>query len=704
MKKLSLKTKEGCWRLLAIFLAVILLSSFAARMISSDAGEIKISRVTYDSRGATVDADLYYPAGTSDKDKLPAVLVAHGGGVAKGVVQGIAEELARRGFVVLNVDAYGAGLSEEPLYDDGGQGIESFDSRSTPAGMLDALNFLRTLNFVDQERIGMTGHSMGSRRTAFAAMLDCGYYTLNDIMINVLYEEFGQEFTVEEINLNADTLAEERLNEDQLSHYQTIREEREIDYNTMLKALCLIGSDAEKINLIQTVDVAGHEVQRNCQVNFGIVTGYWDFSYVDFVSRDTTKESWHTGSEDVTRDTWYIIDDNNATSTALGGFMDVSVLDNEQFQEAIDNRTTRVACYNYETHSKNFFSEQTTSDVVKYFEQTLGYNGGELGSSEADPVDSGSIVFIWREIFNFIAMIGMVCMLFPLAGILLKSRTFACCVGGLKPVPEGSFNKKRYWLFNLVTVIITFVVMYLTNNFFAPGMPWFRALPLFPSWWLTVLLLAMLAVGSAALLIVYWVLDRKTVGSVNLSNLNFKMKITSILKTIVIGIILLAAAYGSLMLIEYLFGQDYRLWMAAFTEMKVEYWGMIWKYAILMLPSFLIIGASTNYTVRKDIPEWLDTAITVIVNSLGVWILCLINFLVLKSGGALFSNFTSTYGFLLFVPVTVYITRKMYKVTNNIWAGAIVNSLLLAWCMCSTFGYHCDVFFGQTWISNFFNI
>ena len=119
MKKLSLKTKEGCWRLLAIFLAVILLSSFAARMISSDAGEIKISRVTYDSRGATVDADLYYPAGTSDKDKLPAVLVAHGGGVAKGVVQGIAEELARRGFVVLNVDAYGAGLSEEPLYDDG---------------------------------------------------------------------------------------------------------------------------------------------------------------------------------------------------------------------------------------------------------------------------------------------------------------------------------------------------------------------------------------------------------------------------------------------------------------------------------------------------------------------------------------------------------------------------------------------------------
>ena len=133
MKKLTLKSKEGAWKLLSIFIVAIILCGFIARMFSSSGGTIKISRVTYDSRGATANADLYYPAGVSDKDSLPAVLVAHGGGVSKGVVQGMAEELARRGYVVLNVDAYGSGLSEQPKYDEGGQGIDGKALMRRPA-------------------------------------------------------------------------------------------------------------------------------------------------------------------------------------------------------------------------------------------------------------------------------------------------------------------------------------------------------------------------------------------------------------------------------------------------------------------------------------------------------------------------------------------------------------------------------------------
>ena len=50
-----------------------------------------------------------------------------------------------------------------------------------------------------------------------------GYYTLNDILINVLYEEFGQKFTEDEITQDAVALAEERLNEAQLAHFNDIR-------------------------------------------------------------------------------------------------------------------------------------------------------------------------------------------------------------------------------------------------------------------------------------------------------------------------------------------------------------------------------------------------------------------------------------------------------------------------------------------------
>lgn len=704
MKKLTLKTKEGCWRLLIIFLALIVLFSCAARLVSSDAGKIKVSRVTFDSRGATVTADLFYPAGTTDEDKLPAVLVGHGAGVTRGIMKGIAEEIARRGYVVLNVDAYGYGMSEMPVNDDSGQDKDNFDSKLTPGGMLDALNFVRTLEFVDQTRIGMAGHSAGSRRTASAAMIDCGYLTLNDLLINVLYDDFGQEFTEEEIKMNADELAKDRLNDDQLSHYMDIKEETELWYNTRMKALCLIGSSAEKISLIQTVLVGGHEVQRNCQVNFGIVTGYWDFNYIEYPEWETTTEAWHTGSESVERETWYIIDDVNATSEKVGLINEASILTNDDFREAVDNRATRIACYHYESHSKNFFSAQTASDIVSYFEQTLGYNGGELGDSSATPLASDNIVFFWREAFNFAATLSMICFLFPLTALILKTNWFAGCQGSVKPLPAGSISKKRYWLFNGVTVILTFAAMYYVNSLFAPGLPTSAGLPLFSSWWLTVIFLAIMAVCSVILVLVYWRLDKATIGTTALENLNIKLKISSILKSILLSIILLMAAYGTLMLVEYMFGEDFRLWMMVFTEMKAELWALVWKFALMMFPSFLLIGAATNYTVRTDIPEWLDTLIAVVVNSLGVWLLCLVNYISYAGSNALFSNFTSSYGFIIFVPLTVYVTRKMYKVTNNIWIAAALNALLLSWSICSCTGYNTSLFPEQTWVGNFFNI
>lgn len=704
MKKLTLKTKEGCWRLLIIFLALIVLFSCAARLVSSDAGKIKVSRVTFDSRGATVTADLFYPAGTTDEDKLPAVLVGHGAGVTRGIMKGIAEEIARRGYVVLNVDAYGYGMSEMPVNDDSGQDKDNFDSKLTPGGMLDALNFVRTLEFVDQTRIGMAGHSAGSRRTASAAMLDCGYLTLNDLLINVLYDDFGQEFTEEEIKMNADELAKDRLNDDQLSHYMDIKEETELWYNTRMKALCLIGSSAEKISLIQTVLVGGHEVQRNCQVNFGIVTGYWDFNYIEYPEWETTTEAWHTGSESVERETWYIIDDVNATSEKVGLINEASILTNDDFREAVDNRATRIACYHYESHSKNFFSAQTASDIVSYFEQTLGYNGGELGDSSATPLASDNIVFFWREAFNFAATLSMICFLFPLTALILKTNWFAGCQGSVKPLPAGSISKKRYWLFNGVTVILTFAAMYYVNSLFAPGLPTSAGLPLFSSWWLTVIFLAIMAACSVILVLVYWRLDKATIGTTALENLNIKLKISSILKSILLSIILLMAAYGTLMLVEYMFGEDFRLWMMVFTEMKAELWALVWKFALMMFPSFLLIGAATNYTVRTDIPEWLDTLIAVVVNSLGVWLLCLVNYISYAGSNALFSNFTSSYGFIIFVPLTVYVTRKMYKVTNNIWIAAALNALLLSWSICSCTGYNTSLFPEQTWVGNFFNI
>ena len=76
----SLKTKEGCRRLFALCIVMILLFSFIGAIFSTNGFTVKLEHITIDARGATLNGELYYPEATSDKDSLPAVIVNHGGG------------------------------------------------------------------------------------------------------------------------------------------------------------------------------------------------------------------------------------------------------------------------------------------------------------------------------------------------------------------------------------------------------------------------------------------------------------------------------------------------------------------------------------------------------------------------------------------------------------------------------------------------
>jgi lipoprotein signal peptidase len=87
-------------------------------------------------------------------------------------------------------------------------------------------------------------------------------------------------------------------------------------------------------------------------------------------------------------------------------------------------------------------------------------------------------------------------------------------------------------------------------------------------------------------------------------------------------------------------------------------------------------------------PAPLDDLLTVVFNSLGVWICCIINTVIIYGGGAEFSRFTSTYGYLLSVPVIIFLTRMLYKKTKSIWIGAAISAMILAWHLATTIGYN----------------
>lgn len=699
-KKFTLATADGCKRWIAILLSLILLASFFAAMVSSNFGSIKIESIRIDARGAALVGDLYYPAGTSDEDSLPAIVVAHGAGVSKNNYRSFSEELARRGFVVFSVNGYGTGLSEFPRYDENDMGEEMYDAWTTPSGILDAVNFVRTLQFVDPERVGLAGHSQGSRRSGYASLLDCGYLTFNDIMINVLYEQFGQNITEAEIAQDADALAKAKLNAEELEMYEYIKAQKRDEVDTNILAVCIIGGTATNCGPMKAVSVAGHEVMRNCQINIGLIGGDFDGGIAAYRLDPANQALWHVEG-DIQLDTWYSIDDVANTSTVIGDFNATSILDSTELQDAIYNRSTRMITLNPETHSQNFLSTNTAAEVVHYFEQVFRYNGGELGDASASPIPATETRFLIREVLNGVAMLSMILLLVPVAALLLKTKFFESCVGK-NEVNLTDYGMKRFWACALVAAVASFAGIYYINTIFAPGLPTPQFWPLFPSWWLTLIYLGVVVVITVVELVVLNAMDKKKYGQSFIGCLNVKLGVVNVLKTVLLGCILLAIAYLTLIVILDLFNQDYRFWMMAFEQMKIEHWLYVWRFAILLFPLYVVAGMGLNYSCNEKIAAWKGLLVDVVANSIGVWGLSIATDLVLHQSGVSISNWTSSYGFIFFVPVTILVSKLMYKVTKSVWLGAAVNSLLIGWMMVCTIGYNSYV--AQAWFSNFFSI
>lgn len=704
---LSLNSAEGARRLLALLIIAILVFSFFAALVSSNGGAVKISHLKIDTRGAELDMDLYVPAGVSDSDSLPCVLLAHGRGAIKNVYRGIAEELSRRGFVVLNVNAYGMGLSEQPVSDEAGDGADHFNFGDSPIGMIDALNFARSLNYVDATRISMFGHSYGSLRTSIAAAMDAGFYTLNDIMINVLVDTFGQTFTKDDISQNADELAVERLNSDQLAYYESIRAEKQESYDTRLNTIVLTGTTGGPAP--STVMVGGYEVTRECQVNMTIINGMYDSLGAGAMwNNDGTttvlKQTTNIG-------TWYQASQDGTQLNEIGKLNEVTILNNEELASALENRTGRIVCYTPESHSKQYFSNATASNTVRILQQALNYNCGNLTDSATQPLDAGQTIWWLRAVFNLISMLCMLGIIFPIISLLTKTKFFSSCIAEKRASTLGNGSKLTYWLLAGVTVVFTILVTLKANS---GGPVWANpfgshilpdTLMLVTTSMIPVWFVVWLAVSSAILLIAKAIIAKRKTGELGLREMNLNIKFTSVLKSLLIAVIIIVCANALLTMIERLFNQDFRFWQMQFTEMKIEHWLVALPYIIVFFVMFFVIGLSINHNVRTDISERKEMIRTIVINSIGVWLLCLFSYMMglISWNGAAISDFTLSYSMLLFVPVTVYINRKVYKMTNSIWLGAFINAMLLAWSLVCSTGI-ADQYFGQNIISIIFGV
>lgn len=142
----------------------------------------RIENITYQSReDLRVTANLFVPDGGG---RFPAVLNVHGHWFEGKIAPAVAARghtLAREGFVVLSVDALGAGergtVDGKFDYHGGQHGAALLSLGETLLGMqlydnMRGVDLLESLDCVDASRIGVTGASGGGNQTMWLAAMD----------------------------------------------------------------------------------------------------------------------------------------------------------------------------------------------------------------------------------------------------------------------------------------------------------------------------------------------------------------------------------------------------------------------------------------------------------------------------------------------------------------------------------------------------
>ena len=137
-------------------LLVIVVSSFLASLIQTNFGKVDITLERLDTDNSQyIYYDLYRPKTATSDNKAPFIAIIPGFQRSKEALSNIAIELSRRGYVVALIDPYAQGLSSSSL---------STRAATTEGyGMFSLVKYVHegAFEFIDIDKIGATGHSMG---------------------------------------------------------------------------------------------------------------------------------------------------------------------------------------------------------------------------------------------------------------------------------------------------------------------------------------------------------------------------------------------------------------------------------------------------------------------------------------------------------------------------------------------------------------
>ena len=647
---------------LIVCILVIFLSSFIASAIQSNGWSIEVTDLRdaenegtaisltgeeTEINGKVVSGILFKPKDATADNPLPAVVLTHGYLNNREMQLQNAIELARRGFVVLTVDREGHGNYEN-------SGEQS--ALMATSGLYDSVKYLYNMDYVDKDKIGISGHSMGGMTTAMTLMQDMQLGLVSAGLIQAWSTFMGAGADVDVGMLKAQddefffttnegedgTISREYLS---TQAAKTFIGNTELEGDVVSGAIYVNGQAVETTGGQETegafrvvYEISGVHPQNHCSVEGA--NAVVNFFYNAF----GTPNGYEYISEG--NQVWWVKEAFSLIGM-IGFFALIFPLVSLLLTTPVF-RSLRVA------------KQQVVEETVVVTDET--------GAEQT-----------------------MVCQKLVWDGANIP----------LQPKPLKGVQKNiSYWLAAIGIMLFSgFSIQSICTEY---GSKWFPNTQLYPqdttNW------VAMWAVCSAlfslAVILFFW-LANTVVNKIRYGDNYLEYQenpfaagkiatgLGGLLKTFVLALLVL----GILMAVLYtnwaIWTVDFRIWTLA---VKVFDMGVllptIVRYGVFF-GIFFIVSALFNETYRaSNIPEWASTLINVFFNFFGVLLVIAIQYGEFTSTGVMWQP-DMNLGYIVLFPmvpilaIATVISRRMTAKTGNMWLGAFINTLLFTLITCS---------------------
>ncbi len=379
-----------------------------------------------------------------------------------------------------------------------------------------------------------------------------------------------------------------------------------------------------------------------------------------------------------------------------------------------------------ETHPWNHFSKTTTGYAIEFYYEAFSECADQLNDIAPD-----NQVWIWKEIAEFVALIGFVLFILGAADVVLALPFFKNAKSGELPVLPAAEGGVK-----IANILITIVAILLPAIFFTPLMDQGAGTPMVNILVYAGIIVAVvglvfalvkkvigggiaMAVGGAGLAVVasnamytdngrfsaiginsiaYWtiacaMISLAIMGTVyvlfkakdGVDRCNYGLVLTPrvVIGGICSGLAIVVIAYAVLFIIDAIFLADFRIWTFAFKTFDANIIPAILTY----LPTFLIFylvntTAIVINTNTEKLQGWKGYLLAIVLNAGGPAIWLAVQYGTLFATGVAINDGSALSGIMMvaMVPtlsIAAIISRYIYKRSGNIWTPAILNAVLM---------------------------